>query len=539
MSSTRQSRRLLYERLIGQTVGDRYKIVSLMGFGGMGAVYEAVQQNMNRRVALKYIPSHDPITAARFEREALTVSQLCHPNTVTVFDFGSTDDGFLYLSMELLNGRTLTEVINGGGPLPPARAVHIASQMCRSLAEAHQMGIVHRDIKPDNVILIEVDGDPDVVKVLDFGIAKAVSGDDDVQLTGDGRIVGTPRYMSPEQILSDSIDHRSDIYSLGCIIFEMLCGVPPFKASNTTALMLSHAQQDPPSLAERLSEHALSPVPFKLDQIVQRTLAKDPDQRPQTTDELRQLLEEAIQGFPGVRPVPTFATNDPSSTVFAADTAPLGSAPLTPDTATDPAESSPRSFSPLILGFIILVLFALVLGGLTFWSKEEPETDPLAETTTEALPPERPDSEEFAAPTPSPPNEPDSEPDVAINDTIHVRIVTEPSGVSVFEDDEALGTTPFNLSVPGDTGELQFQLRADGYQSRDVTLNIAVEPGQTQAFSFELDAQRPARRPPRQTPRNEPDEEAPPPEEPAEPRIPQVPILDDPGTTQLPRIDRL
>src|SRR5690554_5162653 len=135
MSSSRDQRRALYEKLVGQTVADRYEIVSLMGFGGMGAVYEAIQRNMNRHIALKYIPSHNPVTAARFEREALTVSQLRHPNTVTVFDYGQTDDGFLYLTMEMLAGNTLTEAIKTEAPMAPKRAVHIASQICRSLAE--------------------------------------------------------------------------------------------------------------------------------------------------------------------------------------------------------------------------------------------------------------------------------------------------------------------------------------------------------------------------------------------------------------------
>ena len=221
MSSSRDHRKQLYERLVGQTVAnDRFVVTNLLGFGGMGAVYEAIQKNMNRKVALKWIPTHDPTIVARFKREAHTISQLQHPNTITVFDFGQSEDGFLFLSMELLEGKTLTEEIKAG-PMSPKRAAHIASQMCRSLAEAHKAGIVHRDVKPDNIILIRVDDDPDVVKVLDFGIAKAVMGEDDVQLTGDGRIIGTPRYMSPEQILAEPLDHRSDIYSLGCILFEM------------------------------------------------------------------------------------------------------------------------------------------------------------------------------------------------------------------------------------------------------------------------------------------------------------------------------
>ena len=299
MSTARDQRRDLYDQLVGKPIaGNRFRITRLLGFGGMGAVYEALQLNMNRPVALKLIPTHDPTTVARFEREALTISQLRHPNTITVFDYGRTEEGFLFLSMELLHGQTLSEVVKSVGPLPPRRAIHIASQICRSLNEAHHAGIVHRDIKPDNIILITVDSDDSVVKVLDFGIAKAVMGDDDVQLTGDGRIIGTPRYMSPEQILAESLDHRSDIYSLGCIIFEMLTGVPPFQQSSTTALMISHTQDPPPAFAQRLSGPSLDKIPPYLEGVVRRALAKDPNDRPQTTEELRIELEEAMNSVP-------------------------------------------------------------------------------------------------------------------------------------------------------------------------------------------------------------------------------------------------
>ena len=296
MSSSRDTRRQAYERLVGQPVAQgRFVITKLLGFGGMGAVYEAIQRNMNRKVALKLIPTHDPTIVARFEREANTISKLRHPNTITVFDFGQSEDGFLFLSMELLEGRTLTDEI-AEGPLDAARAVHIATQICRSLSEAHRAGIVHRDVKPDNIILIRVDDDPDVVKVLDFGIAKAVMGEDDVQLTGDGRIIGTPRYMSPEQILAEPLDHRSDIYSLGCILFEMLCGAPPFQQASTTALMISHTQDPPPAFAQRLDPGALGTMPGGLERVVRKALSKSPRDRHESCDALREDLDAALKG---------------------------------------------------------------------------------------------------------------------------------------------------------------------------------------------------------------------------------------------------
>jgi serine/threonine-protein kinase len=294
-NQTREQRKMLYERLIGTHIAEKFRITGLLGFGGMGAVYEAVQAPMERKVALKLIPSSDPTAAARFEREAYTISKLSHPNTVTLYDFGQANDGYLYLAMEYLEGKTLTDEIRRHGPLGAQRAIHIASQICRSLGEAHRAGIIHRDVKPDNIFLISVDGDADYVKVLDFGIAKAVAGEEDVSLTADGRIIGTPRYMSPEQILAQPVDHRADIYSLGCIIFEMLCGGPPFEQSSTAALMMSHAQQSPPSFSERLTEAQLQAIPPGLENVVRRAMAKNPAQRPQTTDELRKELEQALR----------------------------------------------------------------------------------------------------------------------------------------------------------------------------------------------------------------------------------------------------
>ena len=542
MSNSRENRRLLYQRLIGQTVGGRYEILGLMGFGGMGAVYEAIQRNMNRRVALKYIPSHDPITAARFEREARTVSQLHHPNTVTVFDFGQTDDGFLYLSMELLSGRTLTEVIKEESPLPPSRAVHIASQICRSLAEAHQMGIVHRDIKPDNVMLIEVDGDPDVVKVLDFGIAKAVSGEDDVQLTGADRIIGTPRYMSPEQILSGSVDLRSDIYSLGCIIFEMLSGAPPFEASNTTALMISHAQDAPPPLSERLSEEALLHIPLALEQIIRRTLAKNPAERPQTTDELRLLLEDTLRGSPGVRP-----THQPQT---GPSPFPASFGPPSSDQAFQ-APSTSKSSRGLLAAILLLFLLTTALIAFLFLSGPQ-EVDPPSEARLQAqiepLPPSSQQREQEAPP-----------PELPIEPTIQVRILTEPPEASLYEGDTPLGTTPFLLTLSPERKTLQYSLRAEGYQSQDVRLEIDGETGQNQTFSFQLtplpaalereERADPVRTPPRERstraprpspPVSEPDPDPEPePDAPPPSRAPSVPIIDEPGDPQVPQVDRI
>ncbi|RDV38814.1 PEGA domain-containing protein [Bradymonadaceae bacterium TMQ3] len=556
MSSSRDQRRALYEKLVGQTVADRYEIVSLMGFGGMGAVYEAIQRNMNRRIALKYIPSHNPVTAARFEREALTVSQLRHPNTVTVFDYGQTDDGFLYLTMEMLAGRTLTEAIKTEAPFSPKRAVHIASQICRSLAEAHKNGIVHRDVKPDNIFLIEVDGDPDVVKVLDFGIAKAVGGEDDVQLTGDGRIVGTPRYMSPEQILSQSVDHRSDIYSLGCIIFEMLCGEPPFQGPTTTALMISHAQDPPPPFAERLSEQALDMIPLALEHVVRRTMSKDPGARPQTTEELREELESALSKHHAAlaagiaSPTSTgnhFAPSMPGAAVggFGGTGNFTGNGQFTgTGQAMPPGASAARAPSKsgankgLIAAVVLALILVLLLGVMVLRGQEQNAPQPSPELI--AIPAEHvvPIAEEPAEPEVTEPTV------VAVNDTIILRLTTEPPGATILEGEHTLGTTPYNLSLAPGSAPLAYRLRLDGYEPLDVRIPIDPERGLRQELSYELTAeeQRPTRRAPRPERRPRPSEEVSQTEEPAEeeaspePRRPSIELLDD---GPRPKVNRL
>ena len=518
MSSTQENRRQLYEQLVGSTVAGSYDIVSLMGYGGMGAVYEAIQRNMDRRVALKYIPSHDPVTAARFEREAQTVSKLRHPNTVTVFDFGQADDGFLFLSMELLSGRELTDLIEQESPLAPERAVHIASQICRSLAEAHSTGIVHRDIKPDNVILIDVDGDPDVVKVLDFGIAKAVEREDQQTLTGDGRVIGTPRYMSPEQILSDEIDHRSDIYSLGCILFEMLCGAPPFEAPTNTALMISHTKDAPPPFSQRLDEQTLQQIPVGLEQVVRRAMAKDPADRPQTTDDLRTELEEALTAHKQGRPV-----ERSDGELFDASTSPTaGAEPPT----TEPATS--QGPNKTLIAAVIAALLAVIGGATTFIVlDDEPEepVDPLAEAAqrapADATPPSQRNAEADGADAPPP--------TVRVGDTRHLRVESDPQGAAVFDGDEHLGETPLNFSMEAPE-DLELRLTRDDYEDKDVTLEIDDE--REQLFSFELQPERraqpsrPSPPPAPQQPAAEPDDD---PEPDDDDGVPSIQLLDDPG----------
>ena len=269
--------------LIGRTLGGKFKIVKLIGEGGMGAVYvgeQALGQH-SRKVAIKTLHSHlsrDEKIRVRFQREVGTLATLEHPNTVQVFDFGTTEDGVLYIVMEFVLGRSIADVLEKEGPMPAARVEHILEQIVGSLAEAHGKGIIHRDLKPDNIILTDRAGQKDFVKVLDFGIAKR-SGEEDrneAKLTQQGMVLGTPPYMSPEQFTGQPLDARSDIYSLAVMAYEMLTGVLPFDAKTAFEWATLHMTAAPKAIEATPNGAAL---PESMRGAIMRSLAKNKEQR--------------------------------------------------------------------------------------------------------------------------------------------------------------------------------------------------------------------------------------------------------------------
>lgn len=269
---------------LGQSIGGRYRVVAALGQGGMGRVYLAEQQmgTITRRVAVKTLPpdlAAAPMVAARFNREAETVIGLTHPNTITFHDFGQTDDGTFYIVMEYIEGESLARLVSQGA-LRPERAEYILGQICASLHEAHEQGIVHRDLKPENIILTQRVSQRDVVKVLDFGIAKRTGLDaDSLKLTKAGVVLGTPPYMSPEQFDGQPLDRRSDIYSLGVMTYEMLTGRLPFKGKTAWEWATQHMSAAPEPFESTPAGRA---VPPGLRQPVFQALSKRPDQRPAT-----------------------------------------------------------------------------------------------------------------------------------------------------------------------------------------------------------------------------------------------------------------
>ncbi|MBM4319070.1 MAG: PEGA domain-containing protein, partial [Deltaproteobacteria bacterium] len=287
--------------LIGSVMEGRYEILGRIGAGGMGVVYKARQTTMDRIVAVKVLlrslASNDS-NVRRFQLEARAASRLNHPNTITIHDFGQTKDGTLYIAMEFLDGESLDRVLALEKRLDPVRVVRIMVQVCRSLAEAHAAGIIHRDLKPDNIFLNRINSEPDFVKVLDFGVAKlkdpGTIGDGSGTLTQAGMIFGTPKYMSPEQAQSLELDPRSDIYSLGIIIYELLCGRPPFTGEAPLSILIKHVHEPPPPPSRFTPPGTIPPA---LEAVVVKALQKDRNLRQASATALRLELEEALLAF--------------------------------------------------------------------------------------------------------------------------------------------------------------------------------------------------------------------------------------------------
>jgi serine/threonine-protein kinase len=344
--------------LIGQVVGGRYHIVGLIGEGGMGVVYKAEQRlgSTVRKVAVKTLHadlSRDPAITARFHREVGTIAQLEHPNTVKVYDFGSTDDGTLYIAMEFLDGKPLNRVIQADGALEPRRVGNLLRQIAGSLDEAHRQGIVHRDLKPENVILIERAGEKDVVKLVDFGIAARTESADrakEQKLTQQGMVLGTPPYMSPEQFTGKALDARSDVYSLGIMTYEMLTGQLPFQAETPWQWATHHMTSQPKPFEEL---PAGSRLPEGLRKAVMRSLAKDPNERQNGAG---QFQSEFMAGLSGVVTAPPRAPVNPSGKTEAMPEAslPLGIAATQAMPEASPFAASPKVAIPTPPGAVAL-----------------------------------------------------------------------------------------------------------------------------------------------------------------------------------------
>lgn len=307
---------------LGSVLTGRYRLEKLIGKGGMGRVYLATQFPLNRPVAVKILnpefQQKDPQFVRRFFLEASTAARLTHPNTITVFDYGEAESGELFIVMEFLNGRPLSKVISAEAPFPAERVLHIALQICRALREAHQKGIIHRDLKPGNILLLEEGDDVDFVKVLDFGLVKLFTppsearsedqepltpgahGEGAGELTRAGMFLGSPKYMSPEQIQGNHLDPRTDIYSLGVLMFQMLAGKPPYSGATSVEVIYKHVNHPVPSVADVVPGLE---VPEELERLVRQCMSKDRDERFPSMGDLLIRLKEVRRALTGLSSV--------------------------------------------------------------------------------------------------------------------------------------------------------------------------------------------------------------------------------------------
>lgn len=268
--------------LIGAVLLDRVRVVRAIAQGGMAKVYYGEQTRLNRPCAVKVL---DPRLVAgdnsaefvrRFLLEANVASKVAHPNVVTIFDYGETPEGGCFIAMEYLEGRSLSDELKVAGRLPPERAVHIAQQVCRALRAAHELGNVHRDVKPGNIFLVHRDDDEDFVKVLDFGLVNEAHAADEPDPVQSAQIMGSPRYMAPEQVQGKGVDARTDVYALGAVMYAMLTGHPPFERATDLATMMAQVSDAPLPMVTLVPGIVL---PEGLEGIVSKCLSKNPDER--------------------------------------------------------------------------------------------------------------------------------------------------------------------------------------------------------------------------------------------------------------------
>ncbi|MEZ4461183.1 MAG: serine/threonine-protein kinase [bacterium] len=280
------------EPMLGQVVGQKYRIERKIGQGGMGEVYLGLNAELGQKVAIKFLSrklAHDEGIVARFLNEARSYCRVNHPNAVTLLEYGQHTDGTLYIITEFVEGMNLGETLKETGPFATPQVIHIGMQICEVLSAAHIQGVIHRDLKPDNVMLMPVARGRYAVKVLDFGIAKIVDDDQDGPTTETGSVFGTPEFMSPEQARGDGADARSDLYALGIILFFMVTGKLPFRGKNKLAVLNKQLNDAPPRPSVIRPDLEVSP---RLEAVIMKCLNKVPGERYPAAEDLHEALEE-------------------------------------------------------------------------------------------------------------------------------------------------------------------------------------------------------------------------------------------------------
>ncbi|QSQ15208.1 serine/threonine protein kinase [Myxococcus landrumensis] len=520
-------------QLIGQVLDGRYKIESVLGQGGMGMVFRATQTSVQRPVAVKTL---NPSLAAapqffeRFRREAEIASRLRHPNIITIFDFGRAPDGTCYYVMELLQGESLKEVVKREGPMSLRRATSLIEQATQGLAHAHTEGCVHRDLKPHNIMVQDLSG-RDFVKVLDFGLVKALEAEEEEQLTSTGQVLGTPQYMPPEQAGGESVDQRSDLYSMAGVLYFCLTGSSPFGANTVRkALTASLTQQVPPVNSKRQG----APVPVALDAFFKKALSPEKDDRYQNAQEfIDAMLDTVIDASPeqldampsggassgvsergsgsrhgsragrpggsgsGVRSASRVGAgpgrgSTPSNVQVArsqvgnaggntsASRVRAGAAKAAPPPAPLPEEPEGMSTGKKI-AFIAVPLVLLGVGGAVVLGSKG---DTKAPTTQQVVEVARDNPETKLGTT-------GHEAQAAAPQTLRVKFNSTPPGAAIFEGEEQIGTTPIELMLPRDKSH-QLSFRLANHKSEERSLNFSRVAGDSQTVDVTLEAVRTA-----------------------------------------------
>ncbi|MCB9593771.1 MAG: serine/threonine protein kinase [Sandaracinaceae bacterium] len=442
---------------IGRILHDRYRVIRLLGEGGMGVVYEAEHVLLQRRVALKLLHrtlARHPAVVTRFRNEAIAASSIGDPHIVEVSDMGKLEDGSFYMALELLDGREMRRLVEEDGPLTIARTIDLVSQVLEGLGAAHAANIVHRDLKPDNLFVVRRDG-AEFVKILDFGVAKLRRDEQDL-LTATGQAVGTPCYMPPEQARGQKdLDLRADLYAIGVILFECLTGARPFNAESLPLLIVQILQDPPPPI------RAFRPdVPEELVAVVERLLAKEPHERFGSAAEVR----AALAPFAKLASRPELAPNPPAHPSFAPpprqklatarldEPAPTPPPPPTREAVPTPPPALPgrRSLLPWVLGGALAVALGGAAMGLAIATDEIETPDAGANSLTPA------------------PLEPAAAPQVRL------QIDTDPPGAELWLDGEVV-PNPFDAQLPEREAPHHVEVRLAGHvtATREVSAHYA------------------------------------------------------------------
>ena len=468
MSSQVPERREPGDVLEGTVINGKFRVVSLVATGGMGRIYRAEQAPLGRVVAVKVLrtPTIGTDTIAtefrkRFFREASILAKLQHANVVTLFDYGRIEglaDERYFMAMEYLQGDTLAQRLKRVQSLPVQDTLRLFRQVARGLREAHKLGVVHRDLKPSNIMLVPEEDGGEVVKILDFGIGKLLgTTDDDQELTQEGAFLGSPKYIAPEQVNERRVDQRTDVYALGVIAYECLCGRVPFEGQTNLETILAHTNQAVRPMAERVPG---ATVPEVVESFVRRCLEKDPARRPQSMEEVLRAIGECERSLFGMTSLGSMQGEGPvsqrivsnrqnESETLALTPPPHGNVELRPSMGTASpltrSDSLPVTRGPSRLPIALAIgLLALAVGGFAVARLTTREGTPGAASS--------------ASLTPSAANAPSR--------SFTLVLDSRPSGADVWDGDDVIGATPMQVTIDRagvKAGKRRFVLRLEGY----------------------------------------------------------------------------